>query len=181
VIVRRVLAAVVIALAAVGCGDGGADRATSESDQVTYALLRDDGWTLQEAADLPDGASATGAGPPIDWYDEYVSWPSERESQLVTIAGHEATFEDTSAELERIGFDLQPVDVRGWRAVGSDGGSDDDDPTAPTMLVLQQGERSLSVQSYEVRLSELASIAANIDSVDAPTWMDARGREATPG
>ena len=70
--VRSLLAAMAVALAAmVGCSSNDGAVTTEPTGDATYALLRTDEWTLQEAVDPPaDDPIATADRPPLAWYAE---------------------------------------------------------------------------------------------------------------
>ena len=46
--------------------------------------------------------------PPLEWYAEYVQ-SSTSQSSMVRLSGHRATFDETRAALEELGFALDDV------------------------------------------------------------------------
>ncbi len=157
-----------------GCGDDGSssDRDGDSAANLPYALLRDEEWELQEAVDPPvDDPVASIERPALEWYIEYVRSPSDLESEMVRVSGHATGFEESRSQLSELTFDLTETPVDGWRAVGGTS----DEPAGPALLLLENGDRSIVVLSYEVTLDELAVLAARIEPVDAPTWADAGG------
>lgn len=167
---RAVLCCGVVA----GCTDegGGSARPDGVAASDGYALLRDAQWVLREAVDPPAGDPAASAQrPPVEWYVEYERAPSGLESQLVVISGHEPELEETRSQLAASTFELAETPVDGWPAVGGVSG----DPVGPGILVLDDGDRSIMVLSYELSVDQLASLAARIETVDSATWTAAGG------
>lgn len=159
-----------------GCGDdgSGSDRGGDTAANLRYALLRNEEWQLQEAVDPPaDDPASLIERPVFDWYIEYVRSPSELESELVRVSGHATGFEESRSQLSEGGFDLTETSVDGWRAVG--GTFDEPAGIGPALLLLENGDRSIVVLSYEVALDELAVLAARIEPVDAAAWTAAGG------
>jgi hypothetical protein len=156
---------------------------SSEADKTTpsrrgsdaarhYALLVDENWRLQEARDprADDPLSAL-ERPPLDWYDEYVPL-LPNESALVRISGHAVTFDQTLVELERQLFQLHDVTVEGWRAVA---GTRPGDTPPEALLVLDNGDSTLQVLSYELSLADLTALAGKIEPASTATWVHAGG------
>lgn len=158
------------------CGDnGGSGKPGDPGDPGAakpYALLRDDQWTIQEAIDpSADDPAASAQHPPTDWYVEYVNSSSASESQMVVVNGVEIGFEESISQLSALTFELNDVSTNGWRAVGGTSR----EPTGPALLVLEHGERSIIVLSYELSLDELTVLAARIEPIDAAAWTSAGG------
>ncbi|CAN5766532.1 hypothetical protein BH24ACT3_BH24ACT3_01760 [soil metagenome] len=49
------------------------------------------------------------------------------------------------------------------------------EPAGPALLLIENGDRSIVVLSYEVDLDELAVLAARIEPVGAAAWTTAGG------
>jgi hypothetical protein len=144
-------------LGAVGCTGDGADRRASSQVGRDYVVLRDPAWRLQEAIrPRAEDLIAQLERPPMTWYAEYVRSPTPTESQMVRVSGHRAGAARARAELEAVGFSFAPVPVASWDAVG---GNAPDDPSSPSMLVLDNGRSSVLVLSHELDLDELADVA----------------------
>jgi hypothetical protein len=166
-----VVTLVVGLLAMVGCSDDDGDAAVEEeAGGAPYALLRDDGWTLQEALDPPaDDPFASSESPPLAWYAEYVQ-TAGNSSRMVRLSGHENSVASSREALEQGGFRFADVDVEGWEAAGSESSE-----TSPAVLLLDNDGATIMGLSYEVGLEELAGIAAGVEVVDGATWVEAGG------
>jgi hypothetical protein len=149
------------------------DRATqSGPNQVSYALIRDPGWTLHEAIDPhPHDPLTTAERPPLDWWAEYVQM-SPSESRMVRLSGHRASFAETRAELEMLGFALEDVTAGRWTGAR---GTSVDDQVGPQVVVLDAEGWSLLMLSYELELGPLTELAAAVEVVDESTWVSAGG------
>lgn len=166
----RLLAVAGMVLVA-GCADddgSGPEPATAQA----YALLHDPEWELQAAVDpKPDDPLASVERPPLDWYAEFVRWPSANESNMVRLSGHATSFDESVAQLTELTFELEDTEVDGWRAAGGStqeaGGAD--------LLVLEHGDRSIIVLSHEVSLDVLVDVASRIEPADAAAWEAAGG------
>lgn len=163
-------------LAVTGCSDDDLAQSSSRNsappDESVYALLTDDDWTLQEAVDPPaDAPIASIERPPLEWYAEYVQ-SSANESAMVRLSGHQATFDETRAALEELGFTLNDISLQQWQGAG---GSAPADPASPTIIVVANGETTLMMLSYEKNLDQLMAIADTVEGVDQSTWVAAGG------
>jgi hypothetical protein len=137
-----------------------------------YALLVDENWRLQEARDpRADDPLIAVERPPLDWYDEYVPLLPNASGQ-VRISGHLATFDQTRVELERQLYQFHDVTVEGWRAVA---GTRPGDTPAAALLVLDNGDSTLQVLSYELSVADLTALAAKVEAASTATWVDAGG------
>ncbi|HEY9378611.1 MAG TPA: hypothetical protein VIQ02_16155 [Jiangellaceae bacterium] len=163
-------------LTVTACSDDDLTQPSSSNsappNESVYAVLTDDAWTLQEAVDPPtDAPTASIERPPLEWYAEYVQ-SSASESAMVRLSGHQATFDDTRAALEDVGFTLDDLSLQHWQGAG---GSAPADPASPTIIVLANGETTLMVLSYEEDLDQLTAIADRVEGVDQSTWVAAGG------
>jgi hypothetical protein len=169
------LCTIAVATLVSGCSPGAekTSRSVGRGDAGRhYALLADDRFELQEALDPPAGDPLTSIERPLlDWYAEYVR-SSETSSQMVRISGHQTTFDQSRVQLEDKGFQFRDVTVEGWRAIG---GSIPGDSPGEAVLVLENGESSLAVLSYELTLDDLVALAAKIEPASAARWVRAGG------
>lgn len=155
-----------------GCGG---DDMGSRPEPVAardYALLESSEWELQEALDPPADDPFTSIGrPPMDWYAEYLHWPTANESQMVVLSGHSTDFDESREQLATLALDLQEVDVEGWRAAGVDAGED----AGPALVLLEYGDGSLTLLSHETDLEALVDLASRVQPADTATWVAAGG------
>lgn len=156
-----------------GCSSDPKTTTPPSSDAARhYALLADPAWTLHEAIDLrADDPLAATEHPALDWYDEYERSPSATESQTVRVSGHDATFEASQREFEGRGYELSDVTIAGWQAASAFLPGD----TPHSLLVLDNGDSSLLVLSYELSLADLSALAEKIRPANAATWIAAGG------
>ena len=137
-----------------------------------YALLTDGAWKLQEAVDFAaNDPNASVEKPAVDWYDEYVR-STRTSSQMVRVSGHLADFNQSRAEIEKLGIALHEVTINGWRAVG---GLISDVSPPGALLVLDHGSSAIEMLSYELSLDELSALASRIKLADSATWIRAGG------
>ncbi len=138
-----------------------------------YALLRADGWTLQEAVDPPpDDPVATTEHPPLAWYAEYVSSTSGG-ARMVRLSGHDGPISVARRELEARGFMFVAGSVDDHQALRM---SSSADPAGPSLVVLANGETTLMLLSYDVRGPELEHLAARLVVVSRAAWVAAGGQ-----
>lgn len=160
-----------ILLVLASCSDDTGSTDADERQTQPYAVLRDDAWSLREAVDPPaDDPVASIDRPALAWYAEYVrAAPS---FDLVRLSGHEVAFDDARSEMERVGFELRDVNVENWSAAG---GTADDDPAGPTILLLENGGSTFMLLSYDIELETLATLADAVEPVDESGWIGAGG------
>src|SRR4051812_10187322 len=137
---RALVALAAVTLVITACSDAESEDSAQASASglapaatSRYALLNDNGWTLQEAIDPPADATIVAAErPPLEWYAEYRP-ASAAESADVRLSGHQAPLAETRSVLEGLGFSLGHLSLQHWQGVG---GSAPDDPASPMIVVL---------------------------------------------
>ncbi len=185
----RVWSSVVVSLLlAAGCGDddGGANAAGTTSERgptITeaqpYLLLEDPSWHLVEAVDYdaasPFATGATAVLPAIDWFAEYDHDPvdlgggAERIDHLVTSVVN-GPMDEVAEGYATLGSVCESIVAGSWTALGCSGPERGQDG-----VLLEAGDLTVVVDSPDLTVDELASIAAALEPADASAWITAGG------
>ena len=90
---------------------------------------------------------------------------------MIRLSAHQAGFDETQDALDDYGFTFEEAASRQWRAAGSVHTA----PGNPAIVVLENGESTLMLLSYEVELDELMRVADDVHGVDRSAWTAAGG------
>lgn len=185
----RVWSSVAVSLLMVaGCGDddGGADATGTASETgptiseaQPYLLLEDPSWHLVEAvdygADSPFATAATAVLPAIDWFAEYDHDPvdlgggAERVDHLV-VSVVDSPVDEVAEGYTTLGFLCESIVAGSWTALGCSGPEEGQDG-----VFLEAGDLTVAVDSPDLTVDELATVAAALEPADESAWTTAGG------
>lgn len=137
-------------------------------DDAPYALADSVGWSVQEAVDPAPGSVASIARPPMEWYIEYLDG-----NVLAVVAGHAVGLDDARAEMETLMFEFEPVNVPGFAEALE--GRSTVEPNGATIVLLDTGNGSISVHSYDATADQLRSLAQTIRPASRDDWIAVGG------
>jgi hypothetical protein len=89
----------------------------------------------------------------------------------VRTSGHRASVDDVRAAYEGFGFTFEEATVAGREALAATAAAND-----PTVVVIALGDDVVVLLSYQLPVDELVALAADVEPVDAASWVAAGGQ-----